>query len=120
MGARFSLDLSVWHTFIPLQTSWRLKLSNRLMRMNRSTYFITVRRFEAPSTPSPKNSAGISLCSVARQNAETDEVGVAWSIRQIFGLAPDRGWLSPAVCTLASFSPTPLVEHGRSLVTFED
>lgn len=37
-----------------------------------------------PTSPSPKNSRGINFRSVARQNAETEDVGVAKSRRQTF------------------------------------
>ena len=44
-----------------------------------------VRLLDRPCCPVPKNRGGISFCKTALQNADTEDAGVAWSVRVGFG-----------------------------------
>ncbi|KAL4990386.1 hypothetical protein BDW68DRAFT_154657 [Aspergillus falconensis] len=60
------------------------------MRINLSTWLRIIFWWAIPCSPTPKNSKGIKLRMTARQKADTDATGVAWSVRLTLGLvAPD-------------------------------
>ena len=98
--------------FNPCETSWSDKFSNLLNLMNRSTFRWIIDLLWDWSSPQPQDSSGTRAEIAARQNADTLEVGVAWSIIDGFWetapsllpitgvlqlVAPLNSWVSKAV-----------------------